>query len=408
MDFVFFPLLHRSNYKRLSLVFRIQIISDGNSHVFVSRFFMPELFETTRINTLSLKNRFVRSATWEGMAGDDGSATTRLVDLMKNLALGGVGLIITGHAFINREGRAGIKQLGVYDDGLIPGLSEMSDAVHGAGGRIVMQIAHAGCEAPIALTGRQPVGPSPMQNQDGETCGGMSPADIQKVIRDFALGALRAMKAGFDGIQIHAAHGYLLSQFLSPFYNKRKDEYGGSLENRARIVLEIFQRIRAATGDHFPVMIKINSEDFLDEGLGRDEMLQAAEMLEEAGMDAVELSGGTRYSGKCVPVRMENIDSVSKEVFYLEAAESYKQKIRTPLMLVGGIRSYGVAEKLVKQGVADYISLCRPLIREPELINRWASGDTKSSACRSDNRCFEPIRSGKGLYCVREARRQTR
>ena len=363
---------------------------------------MPKLFETTTLQNMTLPNRFVRSATWEGRANDDGSCTHGLIKMMTQLARGGVGLIITGHAYVRKDGQAGPWQLGVYGDQLIQGLTEMTEAVHKENGKIVMQLAHAGCQAPFELTGLEPLGPWGMENQEGSSCREMTQADISKLIEVFARGAVRAKQAGFDGVQIHAAHGYLLSQFLSPFFNKRTDVYGGTIENRTRVVLEVIESIRASVGHDFPVLIKINSEDFLDKGLAVDDMLHGAALLEQAGIDAIELSGGTAYSGRRIPVRIAKIDTEEKEVFYKAAAKRYKEKITVPLMLVGGIRSYEVAERLVDKGIADYISLCRPLIREPNLINRWKQGDTSKAICLSDNLCFKPTRAGQGLYCVTE------
>jgi len=365
---------------------------------------MSKLFKTTTLKNMTLPNRFVRSATWEGMAKQDGSCTHGLINMMTQLARGGVGLIITGHAYVRKDGQAGPWQLGVYSDQLIQGLTEMTEAVHKENGKIVMQLAHAGCQAPFELTGLEPLGPWGMENQKDSSCREMTQADISKVIEAFAQGAVRAKQAGFDGVQIHAAHGYLLSQFLSPFFNKRMDEYGGTIENRTRVVLEVIESIRASVGHDFPVLIKINSEDFLDKGLTVDDMLHGAALLEQAGIDAIELSGGTAYSGRRIPVRIAKIDTEEKEVFYKAAAKLYKERITAPLMLVGGIRSYEIAERLVDTGIADYISLCRPLIREPNLINRWKQGDTSKATCLSDNLCFKPTRAGQGLYCVTEER----
>ena len=205
---------------------------------------------------------------------------------------------------------------------------------------------------------------------------------------------------------IHA-FGYLISQFLSPFFNKRKDEYGGSIENRARIVLDVLRGIREAVGEDLPVLIKMNSEDFVDGGFSVDDMLGVAVMLEMSGIDAIELSGGTPNSGPYFPVRKGKIDSQEKEVFYLQAAKRYKGRVGIPLILVGGIRSYPVAAKLVQQEIADYISLCRPLIREPDLVNRWKNGDRRKSTCLSDNKCFGPIMKGEGVYCAVERSEKT-
>jgi 2,4-dienoyl-CoA reductase-like NADH-dependent reductase (Old Yellow Enzyme family) len=363
---------------------------------------MPMLFESTMIKQMSLANRFVRSATWEGMAGGDGSCTPKLVELMAQLAEGGPGLIISSHTYVSQEGQAGPWQLGIYDDKLVAGFSEMTRAVHKASGRIVMQLAHAGILANPSLTGQQPKGPSAFDKVPAGLA--MNDEEIRKVIEAFAQAARRAQTAGFDGVQIHGAHGFLLSQFLSPFFNKRRDQYGGSIENRARLVLDVYHRVRSKVGDHFPVMIKLNSEDFLEGGLSLEEMVQVAAMLETAGIDAIELSGGTLYSGECTPVRQGKFSSEEEEAYHLEGARKYKERIGAPLMLVGGIRSYGVAERLVREGLADYISLSRPFIREPHLINRWKSGDTRRAKCQSDNLCFDPAVQGEGIYCVVERR----
>ncbi len=365
---------------------------------------MPTLFETTTIKSMTLPNRFIRSATWEGMAGDSGSCPQRLADFMVQLAKGGVGLIVTSHAYVSKEGQAGPGQLGIHNSELVPALAGMVDSVHKAGGKIAVQLAHAGCHAESELTGQMPLGPSLVEGKDRPVCRPMISDDFQKVVEAFGKAAVRAREAKFDAVQIHAAHGFLLSQFLSPFYNRRNDEYGGNIQNRARLLLQVFQSIRDGVGEEFPVMVKMNSEDFVAGGLTVPEMLEVASMLESAGVDAVELSGGTRYSGDYVPVRPGKPGSEEREVYYREAAGRFKASIGVPLMLVGGIRSYGVAERIITEGIADYISLSRPLIREPNLVNRWKSGDTGKATCLSDNLCFEPARSGEGLYCVVEKR----
>jgi len=352
---------------------------------------------------MTLANRFVRSATWNGMADKEGFSTKEIDALLVELARGKVGLIISGHAYINREGQAGPGQLGVYSDRHIDGLSRMTEAVHNAGGKIVVQLAHAGCHADVSLTGTEPLGPSAMKNEKRPFCRAMTEHEIGRVISDFGYAAIRAREAGFDGIQLHAAHSYLMSQFLSPFYNKREDGYGGSIENRARIVVEVLSRVKSEVGADYPVMIKMNSEDFVDGGFSVDEMLQTSAMLEKAGIDVIELSGGTRYSGKYGAVRQNTPKTEEEEVYYLQAAQRYKKHIKVPLMLVGGIRSYEVAERLVAEGVTDYISLSRPLIREPHLIERWEAGDMRKATCVSCNLCMRTAREEDRLYCVVES-----
>jgi len=361
---------------------------------------MSKLFETTTINTLSLANRFVRSATWEGMANEDNSVSPRLIDLMVQLAKGGVGLIITGLACIRKDGIATPWQLGNYSDAFIPGLSEMAEAVHNAGGKIVMQIAHGGVQSHPELIGMTPLGPSTIKGETGPLSQQLTVEAIRDIVAAFGQAATRAKQAGFDGVQLHGAHGYLLSNFLSPFDNKRTDAYGGSIDNRARIVLEAYASVRDAVGDQYPVLIKLNTEDYLDGGTTIEDMLAVASMLEQAGIDAIELSGGTTRA-----ILMGNPNASfarieKQEVYYREAAKRYKETISVPLMLVGGIRSYEVAEQLVEEGLADYIALCRPLIREPDLINRWKAGDTRKADCISDNACMGPAMEGRGIQCV--------
>jgi 2,4-dienoyl-CoA reductase-like NADH-dependent reductase (Old Yellow Enzyme family) len=362
---------------------------------------MPKLFEQTIINNLVLNNRFVRSATWEGMAEVDGTCPVQLIDLLVHLAEGSVGLIITGHAYVSPEGQAGPWQMGVHNDEMLPGLARMTAAVHSAGGKIVMQLAHAGCYSAVQITGQEPLGPSVSDSGKIPRCREVTTEEIRRVCEAFGRGAARAKAAGFDGVQIHAAHGYLLSEFLSPFFNRRTDEYGGCVENRARIVLDVLRSVRAAVGGDYPVLIKLNSEDFIDGGLSVDEMLCVAELLEKAGIDAVEMSGGTIYaSGQYSSIRQGDPAVPEKEVYYRDAAVRFKEKIGVPLILVGGIRSLEVAEGLVDGGVADYISLSRPLIREPGLVRRWRDGDRRRAACLSENACFGPLLKGEGLFCA--------
>ncbi len=364
---------------------------------------MSKLFEPGKINGMVLANRFVRSATWEAMATNDGACTPQLTDLMADLAKGGVGLIITGHTYISKEGQAGPRQLGVYKDELIPGLTEMTRAVHDNGGKIAMQLAHAGFYANSKLTGQISLAPSLVKGLSKSPKKEMSITDIRQVVRAFVQAAQRAKAAGFDGVQIHSAHGYLLSQFLSPIYNRRTDMYGGDIHNRARALIEILQAIRNATGPEYPVLAKLNTRDFAENGLSLADSVRVGVMLNDNGIDAIELSGGLHISGKMGAIRT-GIKLEADEAYFRDSAIAFKEKVRVPLFLVGGIRSFQVAENLVVQGVADYISMSRPFIREPGLINRWRSGDMNKARCVSDNRCFEPITEGGSVRCVRETK----
>lgn len=227
---------------------------------------MSKLFEPTSINGMAIANRFVRSATYEGLANDDGSCTQKLIDYMARLARGGVGLIITGDAYVRPDGQALPRQMGAYSEDLLPGLLKMTLAVHDEGAKIAIQICHAGCLASPQSAGAMPMCPSMYRIGDKKPCREMRAEDIDEVISSFAHAADLAKRSKFDAVQIHAAHGFLLSEFLSPFFNKRRDGYGGSIENRAMIVLEILRSIRKAVGKQYPVLVKINSEDFLDGG----------------------------------------------------------------------------------------------------------------------------------------------
>ncbi len=362
---------------------------------------MSKLFEATTIKGMKLANRFVRSATWEGMAAEDGACTPRLVEVYRRLAEGQVGLIITSHAYVRKDGQAGNQQLGIYDDRLIDGLRRMVKAVHGAKGKIVAQIAHAGFFANSKLSGMTPLAVSPTEQFGKSPRTTLTEKDIHEIVSSFGQAARRAKDVGFDGIQLHAAHGYLMSQFLSPVFNKRTDSYGGAVENRARALIETLGEVRAAVGRDYPVLIKLNSEDFLEGGLTPGDSLKVAKMLQDAGIDAIEVSGGTVVSGTLGASR-PGIKSEEKEAYFRAASKAFKEALDVPVILVGGIRSYNLSEKLLAEGYADYFSMSRPLIREPALVKRWASGDNGKARCLSDNQCFEPGRAGEGVYCVTE------
>jgi 2,4-dienoyl-CoA reductase-like NADH-dependent reductase (Old Yellow Enzyme family) len=359
------------------------------------------LFESFDFKNISIKNRLIRSATWEGLATDRGTVTKPLIQKMLDLIDGGVGLIITGHAYVSPEGKASFRQLGVYSDHLIPGLTDLVEQCHQAGGKVILQIAHGGVQSKELQEGYEAFGPSDFSLDTDQVIRAMTIDNIDHVIQAFAAAATRAQKAGFDGIQLHAAHGYLLSQFLSPFYNHRQDKYGGTLENRMRIIEEIILSIQTNTSSEFPIFIKINSEDFLDNGFTTDEMIAVVKKMEKLGIVAVELSGGTGHSKtKFSPVRRTRIKSESDEGFFINAARRLKSVSEIPVILVGGIKTQVLAEKLINNGVADCISFCRPLICEPDLVNLWKEGRQDTTKCLRDNLCFLPASKGEGIYCV--------
>ena len=339
---------------------------------------MEPLFESGRINSLVLKNRFVRSATWEGMAAEDGSVTPPLIDLYRTLADGGVGLIITGHSFVHPSGKHSPRQLGSYADDLIPGLQRLTEAVHERNGRIVLQLNYGG-----AYLSRSRVDQ-------------MTPEDFRAVGAAFALAARRAQQAGFDGVQILAAHGFFLSQLLCPRYNPRTDEYGGSIENRARALMEVVGAVREQIKPAYPLLVKINSRDMIEDGLQLEESIEVGLRLEAAGVDALEISGGLLN----LPNLLQDRNTEEEDFpFFQNEARAFKQQLRIPVILVGGIRSFSTARRLLKAGTADFIALCRPFIREPDLINRWQRGERQKTACLSCNNCVEQLKQGRGLVC---------
>jgi 2,4-dienoyl-CoA reductase-like NADH-dependent reductase (Old Yellow Enzyme family) len=226
--------------------------------------------------------------------------------------------------------------------------------------------------------------------------------EIKYLVDCFVNAARRAKESGFDAIEIHSAHGYLLSQFLSPFYNKRIDEYGGGIDNRSRIHLEILKAIRAEVGANYPVLIKLNCQDFDENGLNLEDAIRVGKLLAQSGLDAIELSGGL-LSGRRLSPSRSRINTADDEAYFREQAKAFKKEIGIPLILVGGIRSLEVANDLVTNGTADYLAMSRPLIREPDLINRWKSGQVAKAACKSDNLCFGAAFNG-GVYCVSEER----
>ncbi len=357
------------------------------------------LFESTTINGMKLKNRFVRSATHEAMAGLNGKVNEQLLDCMAELAKGDVGLIITGHAHVALEGQAGPRQMGIYSDEMIDSLKQVTSTVHENGGRVAAQLAHAGKNG-IGKDDDAPLGPSDIFKDDVKKVSAMTNDDIKRTVKAFGDAAERAVTSDFDAVQIHAAHGYLLSQFLSPYYNKRDDEYGGSLENRSKFLVEVYEEIRQRVGKSFPVMIKINSEDFLEGGFTVEEVIEVSHKLEELGMDAIEMSGGTFESRKYIPSRAGTSKSEDREAYYRKAAEAIKKEIKIPIILVGGFLSLNIAEDVINSGIADYVALSRPLIREPHLIKRWANGDREKASCISCNKCFTTLFMDEALHCA--------
>ena len=345
------------------------------------------LFEPYSFAGLDLKNRIVRSATYEKRADVDGFVTESLIDLYKDLAAGGTGLIITGNALVHPSGRSVPQAICIHNDHYIDGLRKLTDAVHDLDGRIMMQISHGGRQCfPSLLGGQQPMAPSAVYDPSTKiTPQAMANEEIWEMIDSFADAARRAMYAGFDGVQVHAAHGYLASEFLSPHTNRRDDYWGGDEERRFHFIEEICEAIRKEVGSAFPLIVKMNADDFIEGGLRPSESLRIASRLQAIGLNAVEVSGGMFEAGK-MTVR-PNIESESQEAYFRESAGTFAKELEIPVMIVGGIRSRSIAENLLKKGDADLISLSRPLIREPDLPNKFMAGKDRAD-CISCNNCM--------------------
>lgn len=361
---------------------------------------MRKLFDETRINGMTLQNRLIRSATWEGMCDPDGRPTEKLASYYRMLARGGAGLIITGYAFVRPDGKQLPGQMGAHDDTFAGDLKLVASAVHPEGAKICLQLVHAGGQTREAACGRQPLAPSSVKvDQFPEQPAALTKLEIAELVAAFGAAGRRAKDAGFDAVQLHAAHGYLINQFLSPLTNRRSDEYGGGLENRSRFLMEAYRSIRQAVGRDFPVLVKINGGDNLEGGLEIDDAVAAARMLDEEGVNALEVSGGTPASGDGVPVR-QKIEAREQEAYNLPFAVRIKNAVNCPVMVVGGMRSFELAAGIVRREEADYISLSRPLIREPDLPRRWQEGDEARARCISCNGCFKPGLKEGGIYCV--------
>ncbi len=358
--------------------------------------------EPGRIGALTLRNRLVRAATGETMASARGEVTDAHLRLYGDLARGGAGLIITGHLFVERRGQYAPFQLGIHDDRLVAGFRRLTDAVHGAGGVIFAELAHAGSQTVMADI--EPIAPSVVPNaiyarQPRE----MTHADIALAIAAFGAAAKRAMAAGFDGIHLHSGNGYLLSQFNSPFANRRSDDWGGDAERRGRFIREVYQSVRMAVGSSVPVTARVGVADAVAGGLSIAEGIDRIETLRKVGLDAVEVTYGLMNSYK------ENIRPYAgltrwraladgavhrifsppvPEAYYRPFAHAVKQRIDIPVILVGGLRSTETMSDVIRSGDADFIAMARPLVREPDLPHQLVAGRRGLVDCVSCNICL--------------------
>jgi 2,4-dienoyl-CoA reductase-like NADH-dependent reductase (Old Yellow Enzyme family) len=343
---------------------------------------MTNPFDPIVLGSLHLSNRFVRSATHDYFGNPDGTLSDREIAILDELARNKVGTIITALMSVSENGISEKNQNRIDDDRFIDRLSILCQTVHRSDAKLIVQLCHAGVKALISDDFPIPLGPSFLPLKDGHFAKALDTFEIDQIVEDFASAALRAKKAGADGVQVHGAHGYLLSQFLSPYENKRDDEYGGCAENRFRIIKRIIIKIQEVCGLDYPILIKLNSNLVRGNNTLEGENLnylsdlnQWIKALSSLEVCAVELSG-TGFSQF----------STLSGPYFLELAKEIRKHSRIPLILVGGIKSISDIQMVLDSGI-ELVSMSRPFISDPDLLIKFESGKTKAS-CTSCNQCF--------------------
>ncbi len=360
---------------------------------------MKQIFEQSQFAGLKFKNRLWRSATWLALADDKGHITPELIRRYEELAEGGVGTIITGYAHILEDEQPNAGMMGIYSDDFIEEYKPFVKRIHDLGANIIMQVCYGGSSTKYRTEERNIWGPSAVKNpMYGVTPAEMTKEDIQTVIDTYAQSARRVKEAGFDGVQLHAAHSYLYSQFLTPYFNRRTDEYGGSIENRARIILETLEAVRNEVGPDYPVLIKMHcTDEWPGQGLTIDESLWVATELEKRGITAIEFSGGNPHP--------ENVNkgAIRKKVVKPENQAYFKKPtkyiaahLRIPVISVGGHRDVAMMEEILNSSNISYFSLSRTLHSEPNLPNKWAEDPNQIPRCVGCVKCWAP----GGNVCV--------
>lgn len=358
---------------------------------------MKYIFKETNLGSLKLKNVLVRSATWENMTTENGHMTKELYNIYEELAKSEVGLIITGYANVLKEEQPNHGMMEIYDDGFIEEYQRLTQLVHSHGAKIIMQIAYGGTKTTYKVGKRTIYAPGDIPERGTGTQGKpMTKEEILMVEDAFADAALRVKKSGFDGVEIHAAHTYLINQFLSPYYNNRTDEYGGSLENRMRFLVEICNKAREKVKNDFFIAVKLTASEFFEGGQSFKDTKEVAKKMEQIGIDAIELSGNIH--GKAQTMAGQEFDgcSIYKKGYFLEYACKLREEIQIPIITVGGFRDMETIETALTNYGVNAVGLCRPLLAEPDLFARWKNGDTRPAICVSCSKC----RTAKGNYCT--------
>ena len=346
------------------------------------------LFDPVKLGGIDAKNRVIRSATAEMKNDGEGRITDGYIPVFENLAKGGVGVIITGMFAVDENAGFGRMTPNTYNDTFVRDFHKLADMVHGYGCRIVAQLVHSGAKAQVPGEDSRPLAPSDITLPSAKPARAMTRQEIADVVVSFAKAAARCKEAGADGVQIHGAHGYLISQFLSPSTNKRTDEYGGDIANRGRILLEMLDTIRKEVGADYPVWIKINCKDLVEESITLAECIWICKEMEKHGLDAIELSAGMGYNRDSSPSK--RIADESEEGSFALEALALAEEVGIPVISTGGYRTPAVIETWLNKGKIAAIGLSRPLICEPDLAGRWQSGDSEKARCISCSRCYSP------------------
>lgn len=365
----------------------------------VERETMSILFEPKAIGNLVLKNRFIKSSTAESMAGPNGEVTPPMLEFYEAIARGGTACVFLGHAFVHPLGRAHSRMTGIHEDSLTSGLRNLADTIHRHECYVFAQLNHGGSRVQEEYA--EPVGPSAVPHPlTGALARELASSEIWEIIESFARAAARAREAGLDGVLIHGGHGYLVSLFTSPLTNRRPDEWGKGIQGRSRFLEEVYRSIRKAVGPDYPVAVKLGVKDDAEGGLSMEDGASVAGRLAEAGINAIEVSGGipTKEAG----ADRRDILSREKEAYFLPSARAVRPKVDgLPLSLVGGLRSPKLMEEIVTAGWTDFVSLARPFISEPDLVSKIRGGRWDPVSCTSCDRCRTGF-AQEGLRCRRD------
>jgi 2,4-dienoyl-CoA reductase-like NADH-dependent reductase (Old Yellow Enzyme family)/NADH dehydrogenase FAD-containing subunit len=359
-----------------------------------------KLFSPFRVKNLALKNRLVYPPMGTGYATIFGAVTPRLIAYHRERAAGGVGINIVEFSTVEAAGNVNTPMLGIYDDSHIPGLKSLTDAVHEVGGKIAIQISHAGRRARSAInSGLRPWAPSPIPERGGDFPNEMKQRQIDYIQECFQKAAIRAKRAGFDAVELHTAHGYLIHQFLSPLSNSRTDLYGGTLENRARFALETLSRIREGVGDEYPIFCRVSGDDFLEGGSSLEDTKLFAKLLEKGGADLIDVSAGVPESSERVvpPMAVEHCCNVSM-------TGEIKRAVNLPVICVGRIKTLEEAETVLQGNNADLIAMGRALIADPELIQKTVSGGNIRPCIGCNQGCIDRVYNEMAITCLVNAK----